>query len=197
MACSNCSDNCKCNCSCNCTESIDVCGCCKYSAEDVAYVGPTLECTGVENCDPLPEALVKIDEYICGLDLVQNVINYITNNVEIYQQFVTIVNNSINCETVADCITTTTTTTCECSTYTFEIGPTVGAQQVAYFPCGGNQNAPVILDVEEEGIVYEVCARNDQGMAVGWKVDVTKLDCCPTTTTTTTAIPTTTTTTTV
>jgi hypothetical protein len=181
MACNNnCSD-------CNCTETENVCGCCKYSAEDVAYVGPTLPCSGIENCDPLPEALAKMDEYICSVELAQTIISYITNNVEIYNQFVSIVNNSVNCETVLECLTTTTTTTCACNTYSFETGEgVVGTQEAAYFECG-ELTSLVVLQVEV-GQVYEVCIENYLGIAASDKIVVTKLECCPTTTTTTTTV---------
>lgn len=176
----------------------DPCGC-KTKASDVVYQGPALPCLDVETCDPVDQIFIKIDELMCSEEFIEILLNNLANNISLYTQFVNLVNNSIECPTIQACITTTSTTTCECSLYNFQIGYTVGPQQVAYFPCEGDYNAPVVMDIYEEGVIYEACVKNSQGIAIGWKVQATIVDCCPptTTTTSTTIAPTTTTTTTV
>jgi hypothetical protein len=95
----------------NCNQ--DPCGC-KTSTDDVVYKGPNLSCTGINNCDTLTTAIEKINDYMCSIELVQVILYNIVNNSTLYNQFTTIVNNSVDCQTVWDCIgniTTTTTTT--------------------------------------------------------------------------------------
>jgi len=93
----------------------------KESTDNIAYVGPNLSCTGVETCDTLTQAIEKINNFICSEAMVQQVIINITNNVEIYNLFVEIVNVAVSCETIWACglpPTTTTTTTNEPTTTT-------------------------------------------------------------------------------
>lgn len=103
-----CVNNCNNNCTCN--QTTNPCGC-KTSTDDIVYNGPNLECTGIETCDTLTTSLQTISEYLCSVELVQVIINNIVNNVNLYNQFTTIVNNTVDCQTVWDCINNTTTTT--------------------------------------------------------------------------------------
>jgi hypothetical protein len=106
----------------NCNCENNPCGC-KISSDDVAYQGPDLACTGIETCDSLTVAIQKLTDYACGIDMVQNIIYNITNNIALYEQFLTIVNQSVDCETVFNCLasTTTTTTTIAPTCYCVEI----------------------------------------------------------------------------
>lgn len=88
----------------------DPCGC-KTSTDEVVYRGPALTCLGIQNCNNTTEILQALDGLICSQELIQIIINNIVNNFEIYQQFVTLVNTSVDCETVSNCIPTTTSTT--------------------------------------------------------------------------------------
>jgi hypothetical protein len=113
-------------------ENTSPCGCnssspcgCKISSDDVVYQGPNLGCTDIVTCDSITQAIQKLDEYACSIDLVQNIITNITNNISLYNQFVTIVNQSVDCSTVFDCLvptTTTTTTTLTCTCIEIIIG---------------------------------------------------------------------------
>lgn len=91
------------------------CGCedtecgCAINANEIAYVGPTLTCTGIKNCDKLDDIITMFDTLLCSDEFIQMLINNILNNEDLYNQFVTIINDSINCETVQSCITTNTT----------------------------------------------------------------------------------------
>lgn len=92
----------------NCNQ--DPCGC-KTSTDDVVYKGPNLSCTGINNCDTLTTAIQKINDFMCGIDLVQVILYNIYNNTELFNQFTIVVNNSVDCQTVWDCLASTTTTT--------------------------------------------------------------------------------------
>jgi len=120
--------------SCNCNSTNNVCGC-KTSSDFVAYTGPTLPCTGIENCTRLTEAIATISEYLCSAELVQTIINIIINNETLYSQFTTIVNNTVDCETVWNCATTTTTTTTvPITTTTTTIIPTTTTTSTTIIP---------------------------------------------------------------
>jgi hypothetical protein len=96
----------------------------KESTDNINYVGPNLSCTGVETCDTLTQAIEKINNFICSEAMVQQVITNITNNIEIYNQFVEIVNVAVSCETIWACglpPTTTTTTTSEAKCFIYEL----------------------------------------------------------------------------
>jgi hypothetical protein len=133
-------------------ENTSPCGCnssspcgCKISSDDVAYQGPNLGCTDIITCDSITAAIQKLDEYACSIDLVQNIITNITNNISLYNQFVTIVNQSVDCSTVFDCLASTTTTTtttlnCGCVEITIEPGDLVEA--------AGNTNPAV------DGVIF-------------------------------------------
>jgi hypothetical protein len=101
----------------SCSNNITPCGCgsnpcgCGTSSNDVVYQGPDLSCTGVTNCDTLTEVIQTIDGFICSPEMVENIINNILNNPNLYNQFTSIVNNTVDCETVWDCIDSRTTTT--------------------------------------------------------------------------------------
>jgi hypothetical protein len=101
----------------NCNNNTNPCNK-KESTDEVAYVGPNLSCTGVSTCDTLTQAIQKINDFICSEAMVQQIIFNITNNIEIYNQFVEIVNVSVSCETIWGCETTTTTTTSKPTTTT-------------------------------------------------------------------------------
>ena len=167
-----------------CPNNINNCGCennpcgCKISSDDIAYQGPNLNCSGIETCDTVSEAINKLDDYACSIDMVQNIIYNITNNIELYNQFITIVNQTVDCQTIFNCLaTTTTTTTCACNNYSFETQEgVISSQEVAYFECG-NITALVTLTVDP-GNTYNACIQNANGITASNKVNITKLDCC-------------------
>lgn len=94
----------------NTNNTNNTCGC-KTSTDEVVYNGPSLTCTGVNTCDTLSEALQTISTYLCSAEMVQIIVNNIINNTNLYNQFTTIVNTVVDCQTVQDCINQTTTTT--------------------------------------------------------------------------------------
>lgn len=113
----------------------------KYSTDDVAYTGPNLTCTGIETCDNLTTIITKINNFICGPEFVQTVINNIINNTVLYNQFTTIVNEVVECDTVLDCLTTTTTTTAPTTTTTTTINPNCGDFMIQAFEPEGSWEA--------------------------------------------------------
>ena len=89
----------------------------------------------------MTEALVKIDAFVCSDTIVQNFINVISNNPTVLQQFTTIVNQSVECDTIWNCgvlTTTTTTTLCSnCDNWIWEnIAP--NASNLVYKDCNGD-----------------------------------------------------------
>lgn len=124
----------------------------KISSDEVVYVGPNLTCTGIETCDTLTMAIKKISDYMCSLELVQNIITNIYNNTEIRIQFINIVNANISCETVQTCITSTTAVP-ECSCYKAEITLAPGTiaitdngeVAISWFDCEDNPNFEVVV----------------------------------------------------
>ena len=185
----------------NCSNNITPCGCennpcgCKTSSNDVVYQGPNLSCTGVLNCDTVTEVIQTIDGFICSPELVQTVINNIINNIGLYNQFTTIVNNTLDCQTVWNCIasstTTTTTTICICDNWTWLA---VGANEssLVYVDCGGDLQIIAVEDVTENN--GTICVEKDSipqwvPAPTSGTHELSLGGCCNTTTTTTTEGP--------
>jgi hypothetical protein len=182
----------------SCTNNINItCGCennpcgCKTSSDDVVYQGPDLSCTGVSNCDTLTEVIQSIDGFICSPELVQTIINNILNNESLYDQFTTIVNNTLDCQTVWDCInaqTTTTTTTAipTCSVYNLTTsGPSGFPGDNAWSAIDCYTGLPVDGTITFPTSVNTGCII-DSSLVLGVKVEIIETNACPTTTTTTT-----------
>lgn len=104
------------------------CNHCGLTTNDIEYVGENLECTGINNGDSISVALQKLDYFICGIGLTQQILNELQYNSVEYPEFITLVNGSIDCETINDCgdppTTTTTTTIIPTTTTTTTIEPT-------------------------------------------------------------------------
>jgi hypothetical protein len=189
MSCSNNNNNCGCGCD---NTSINPCGC-KTSSDEVVYVGPPLGCTGISNCDTVTEAFQAIDAFICGPGMVETIIYNITNNSTLYAEFVTIVNNSVDCETVWDCIdstsTTTTTTTFACEGFSLD-NLSTDTEAIIITNCiTGLQEAVVLLP----GIT-DICVETNSPLTVPGTVIATPTGPCNTTTTTSSSTTSTTTT---
>jgi hypothetical protein len=178
----------------SCSNNITPCGCgnnpcgCGTSSDDVVYQGPNLSCTGVSNCDTVTEAIETIDGFICGPEMVENIINNIINNQNLYNQFTSIVNNTVDCQTVWDCIdaqtTTTTTTVCPCTTYSL-IGPRTNPGNITYVPCGESE----ITTTTASDIVQLICIDNTYSIIEIGNISLNNtFECCTPTTTTTTTI---------
>jgi hypothetical protein len=195
----------------SCSNNITPCGCgsnpcgCGTSSNDVVYQGPDLSCTGVTNCDTLTEVIQTIDGFICSPQMVQNIINNILNNTNLYNQFTSIVNNTVDCQTVWNCIasTTTTSTTLAPTTtttttsvaYCYELSA-VGKVKFYWIDVNGVAQTITITN----NITYvcaelgSVIADGPSDIQGGVTLCTNNSQCVPTTTTTTTPIPTTTTT---
>ena len=183
----------------SCGQTTDACGC-KTSSDEVVYQGPALGCTGIENCDTLTTVFQTMDGFICGPEMVQTIINNITNNQSLFLQFMTIVNNSVDCQTVWDCIdanttTTTSTTICPC-TYYQVTAPLDISGTLTYVECETGD----INTVTGDPIPNYYCVDNNYPVIRIGKISAFNTNICceipPVTTTTTTTVPATTTTTT-
>lgn len=177
------------------------CGCgnpnpcgCKTSSDEVVYVGPDLGCTGISSCDTVTEAFIKIDSFICGPGMVETIINNIVNNINLYNQFTTIVNNSVDCETVWGCIDSTTTTTSTstaypCQGYSLD-NLSLDTVVITINDCVTGVPTPVVL---LSGIT-NVCIETGSELIIPGVVNATPTGPCNTTTTTSSSTTSTTTT---
>ena len=186
MSCSNNNNNCGCGCE---NTSTNPCGC-KISSNEVVYVGPPLGCTGISNCDTITEALQAIDSFICGPGMVETIIYNITNNTALYAEFITIVNNSVDCETVWGCITSSTTTTIfPCESFSLD-NLSTDIEAIIITNCvTGLQEAVILLP----GIT-DICVETNSPLTVPGTVIATPTGPCNTTTTTSSSTTSTTTT---
>lgn len=188
----------------SCTNNINTnCGCennpcgCKTSTNDVVYQGPSLDCIGVVNCDTLTSVFESIDSFICGPGMVQTIINNITNNISLYNQFTTIVNNTVDCNTVWGCETTTSTTTAiptttttttavECKDFILEAtGPTGSPGDLDWSALDCYTSEPVGGTIVYPDVIRTGCVIASS-LVIGSKVINFATTPCITTTTTTT-----------
>jgi hypothetical protein len=174
----------------NCTNSDNTCGC-GISTDQVSYQGPTLPCVEINNCDTMTTVLQQLNSYICSDELVHTIINNIITNISLYQQFTTLVNQTVDCETVLACNSTTTTTTlapCE----SFSLNNT-GETPVAIIitDCITHLQEAIILNPGNTNI----CVVTNSPLVVPGTVIAIPNGPCGTTTTTSTSSTTTTTTT--
>ena len=150
------------------------------------YQGPDLSCTGVSNCDTLTEVIETIDGFICGPGMVENIINNILNNTNLYNQFTSIVNNTVDCQTVWNCstssTTTSTTTLCPCTYYEY-VSSAQFPGTFTYVECDTLQPTTVTAG----GEVDTVCVSNNYPTIEIGKINVLNTGvCCSVITTTTT-----------
>lgn len=107
----------ECNCPTTPTNIVENPTCNDYTltSDMFIYDGDLFDCAGIEKQDDVSTVLQKIDYYLCSLQYAQHFITQIENNNILWEEFITRVNNAINCETITECgnppITTTTTTT--------------------------------------------------------------------------------------
>jgi hypothetical protein len=193
-----------------CNENLQV-------ASEYVYNGEDLSCIGIEHGDDLTTILQKIDYYLCSRAYTEYVLNYIENNIELFPEFIELVNGVINCETIQACgpltttttssststsSTTTTTTTLPCNC--FEVFAFFG-DQVTYTDCENIEHIEIFEGTPSTIPPYVgatsklYCAKSINVLEEAFIRDFGLCSlgsyCNPTTTTTTTSIPLTTTTT--
>lgn len=123
---------------------LDPCTTFKTSTDLVFYTGPNLPCIDVHTCDNMSLILQKIDSALCGVNLVQNIIDTLINNTEIFNLFCTqIIQQCIDCDYIQDCVisTTSTSTTLHpicfgCGTYQLTNNSTY-EEVVKFIDCSG------------------------------------------------------------
>lgn len=69
------------------------------------------QCAGIVLCDTVSVALQKLDNFLCSIPFTQYFLETIENNETVLEEFVEIINSSVDCEVILNCNTTTTTTT--------------------------------------------------------------------------------------
>lgn len=107
---------------CNCSETPNneqlKCNHEGLTTNDIAYTGDDLLCTGIESGDRITEVVQILDYYICSDLFAQHFLNSLSDNIEEFPTFVELVNNSIDCDVVNFCLTSTTTSTSSTSSTT-------------------------------------------------------------------------------
>lgn len=104
----------QCDCSEDPTNPGTVCNHTGLRADDIAYTGPDLTCTGIFHGMPVKDAIQQLDYYLCSVELAQHFLTYIQTHSQEFPEFTTLINGVINCARIIECgppITTTTTTT--------------------------------------------------------------------------------------
>lgn len=97
-------------------------------AKDLIYQGEDIPCAEIYSGMNISEVLQRMDYYLCGLEFTQQVLNIIEENPQEFNEFITLVNGAINCETINECgpvPTTTTTSSSSTSTSTTTTSTTV------------------------------------------------------------------------
>ena len=79
-------------------------------ANNFIYKGIDLSCLGVINNTNLTQTLQQIDIVLCSTQFTQYILNSIQASPQNYTEFITLINDAVNCSTVLGCTTTTTTT---------------------------------------------------------------------------------------
>ena len=115
------------------------------SGDSVAYAGPTLPCTQIENCDTVVVAFQKVDEIIC--DLKQQILTLQQQlNVCCPTTTTTSTSSTSSTTTTSTSSTTTTTTTlvpnCEAAQFVNDTGLD---QQIFWTSCTGQSLGATIL----------------------------------------------------
>lgn len=107
-----------CNCNTTPTNPGVVCNHDGLKANELIYRGIDVACSGVYNGMTVAEVLQQIDYYLCSLEFTQQVLDIIQDNPQEFNDFITLVNGAINCETITACGNppSTTTTTSSSST---------------------------------------------------------------------------------
>lgn len=143
---------------------LDPCTTFKTSTDLVFYTGPNLPCIDVHTCDNMSLILQKIDDALCGTNLVQNIIDTLINNTDIFNQFCTqIIQQCIDCDYIQDCVisTTSTSTTLHpicfgCGTYQLTNNSTY-EEVVKFIDCSGITPCWTEITIDAGQSLY-VCA---------------------------------------
>jgi len=206
----------KCNCENTGTNTSEnaICNHCGLTTNDLVYTGANTECTQVNTGDTVSVAFQKIDYFICGGGLAQQILNQLQNNIEEYPDFITLVNGVVSCDVINACgeppTTTTTTTTviynCDMTGEATLIGCDLWQYKADLYRCEDcvSITSGIVVISDEELIIgnwylfypgakifitsFETCAT--EGSTVNVIASSSSDNCldiiCPTTTTTTT-----------
>jgi hypothetical protein len=118
----------KCNCPTTPTNPNTNCNHNGLYAKDLVYQGVDIPCAEIYSGMNMSEVLQRLDYYVCGIGFTQQVLDIIQENPQEFNEFITLVNGAINCETINACgpvpTTTTTSTTEVIVTTTTTVFPT-------------------------------------------------------------------------
>ncbi len=108
-----------CNCDETPTNTAPICNHSGPNTSDYIYEG-VATCAGIEPEDTITVVLQKIENFICSTDFTQYILDAIQENPEEYLEFITLINNTLECSTIFNCgpVPTTTTSTTAAPTTT-------------------------------------------------------------------------------
>lgn len=148
----------KCDCSETPTNPGTSCDHSGLTTNDLVYDGADGVCSHVTTGMTATEAFQQLDYFICSIQLTQYILDLIQNNIEDYPDFVTLVNETLLCETVIACgptppPTTTTTSSSSTSTSTSTTSTTTTAEPTT----------TTTTTIAEACYVYDLTAITDNG----------------------------------
>ena len=174
--------DCGCNGNCYPSNSCGGTNCKCKPAKEVCYSGPPLSCLGINPKDTIDVALQKINTFLCG------------------QQFIDLVNNAIECQTIINCLptTTTTSTTVACNRWQYNyLSFTCTLCEIIEYGSLYNSNPLTLDNFYQYGDIvitpYEYLGCDtgisDASIPDEGVTTCEEIDCIPTTTTSTTLNP--------
>ena len=101
----------QCDCSEDPTNPGTVCNHTGLTADNIAYTGPDLTCTGIVHGMPVKDVIQQLDYYLCSIEIAQHFLTYIQTHSQEFPEFTTLINGAIDCETILACGPTPPTTT--------------------------------------------------------------------------------------
>jgi hypothetical protein len=94
-----------CNCNETSTNQGEVCNNAAHTTDEFFYNGPNSSCTELQNHDDITTTIQKIENFLCSVEVTQQVLTYIENNIEEFPDFITLVNDALTCQTISNCFT--------------------------------------------------------------------------------------------
>ena len=108
----------KCNCPETPTNPGTSCNHSGLTTNGLIYDGANGACSNVTTGMTVSEAFQQLDYFICSTEFTQYILNEIENNPQDYSDFIELINDAINCNTIIECGPPPTTTTTSSSTST-------------------------------------------------------------------------------
>lgn len=90
---------------CKCNEGLNTPGliCEDYKINSEQFIIQIANCFNTPDCVSLEEYIQRLDEYICSVEMTENILTIIQNNPILFSEFIELINNGISCETIIAC----------------------------------------------------------------------------------------------